>query len=81
MKSSLHITGLSLLILVLIMTAVVIYYSGQPGFSLLILSLSALKFLLVVFGFMDLYHAHRHWKVTMLITTILLFAMLALMVS
>jgi len=54
----------------LLLTAITAYfannYYGIKMFSILILVLSALKFLLVAFNFMELKKAHLFWKIILI---------------
>ncbi len=67
MKNKYTITYLVLLVLTSTTAVFSNIFSGLKAISILILILSALKFLLVAFNFMELKKAHLFWKVLLLI--------------
>jgi hypothetical protein len=69
-----HIITLAILLLLTLLTAIV---AGFNHFALLILALSAIKFLLVAFQFMELKKAHVFWKVSIVFIVLLITGIIA----
>jgi len=79
MKISVHFAWLLLLFSVLLMSAAVIYFRNHPFFVEIILGLSALKFLLVAFQFMDMKKSNIAWKVILVLFVLTISTAIALM--
>ncbi|RBL91697.1 hypothetical protein [Chitinophaga flava] len=73
----LNTTWILLMLAVAIMTAVVLY--KQP--LALIMCLSAIKFMLVAFNFMDMARAHTAWKTLLLLFIAILSLVVIVMAS
>ncbi len=79
MYRSLHMTWLLLMLTVALMSLTVLYLKNQPGFAAIIMGLSAIKFLLVAFYFMDMKKANSAWKSLLILFTVTLSAAVVFM--
>jgi hypothetical protein len=81
MNLSVHITGALLLVLVFTMSLSAIYLKGNPILINVIFALSAFKFLLVAFQFMEMKKANSFWKVILVLFVGIVFSAFRLMIS
>jgi hypothetical protein len=65
---------------VLLMSLSVIYFKHAPEFIFVIFALSAIKFLLVAFQFMDMKNAHPFWKTILTLFIILVLSVIAIII-
>ena len=72
MKNQLVITYFSLIILTITTALVSNFYSISPFILGLVMAISAIKFLLVSFQFMELKKANLFWKVSLSIVLLLI---------
>jgi len=73
---------LVLLYLLTLLTALISkYYFGLSFFVLLVLGLSAIKFLFVAFQFMELKKAHNFWKYWMFIYVVIIVGVVSIILS
>ncbi|MDR2206975.1 MAG: hypothetical protein LBE36_12570 [Flavobacteriaceae bacterium] len=77
MKISVHTAWILLMTSVILMSLSVIYLKNTSGFVFIILGLSAVKFLLVAFQFMEIKKAHIFWKIILMIFITVVFTAIA----
>ena len=80
MNRNLHISGAILLFLAILMSVTATILNGSAILGSIILGLSAAKFLLVSFQFMEIKKAHAFWKTILVVFILLVFSSFILLI-